>query len=84
MPIQNERTVICEICESKYTEVEYGKGFPGWAIIHGIISDKITDLENIQPSDLITYYCPVCKINIASHINELVEERISSSKNDGD
>jgi hypothetical protein len=74
MPLYNARTVECEVCKERYTEPEFGLGFPGWAIIQGIASKEPADVNNIQPSDMTTFYCPRHTLDIANAIDEIIEE----------
>lgn len=65
------RTIKCDLCSAFFTEEDYGKGFPGWAIIQGISKhDPPTDRPLIH-EDMQSTFCPKHKEAIAIFIKSL-------------
>jgi len=55
------RTIVCDICGKRETEIAFGNGFIGWGAFQGI---KLDGVDN--PS-----LCPEHKAEIANFVDEL-------------
>lgn len=75
MPMLQQRTIACDLCVERYTENEFGLGFPGWAIIQGIAPRKLKINEAPDSTNMTTCLCPKCKDEVAAVINHMQQSR---------
>lgn len=51
------RTIKCDVCGNIESEKEYGAGWPGWAIIHGIAAVEPKNDEPLTDANMKFMLC---------------------------